>query len=99
MVILDPSDRRQLIVLLQHLSILSTERERRLILEASGLKHLIPLIDVSGSSFVATSEIVSFLSSYGRLNKDYEALGVFLNLLKEYMGEEQKMFIDTLLLQ
>ena len=99
MVSLNTNDYRKLITILQNLSILSNERERRLILELAGLKSILSLLDISGSPFVSTSEIVSFLSKYGRLDKDYESLGVFLNTIKEYIGAEQKQFIDTLLIR
>jgi V8-like Glu-specific endopeptidase len=66
-------------------------------LELADLKQLSPMMDLSGASFVAVSEIVSYLSKYGRLTYDHEALGLFLNTLKGFVGVQQQQFLDTLL--
>jgi len=97
MINLDAEDRKQLITLLKDLSELATERSRLQILELAGLKQLVPMIDLSGASFVATSEIVSHLSNYGRITYNHEALGLFLNTLKGFVGVQQQEFIDGLL--
>ncbi|MCV3215637.1 serine protease [Plectonema radiosum NIES-515] len=97
MVNLEAEDRKQLITLLKDLPELATERSRFSILEIAGLKQLSPMIDLSGASFVAVSGIVSYLSSYGRLTYDHEALGLFLNTLKSFMGVQQQAFLDMLL--
>ncbi|WP_293349398.1 MULTISPECIES: trypsin-like peptidase domain-containing protein [unclassified Microcoleus] len=93
----DIEDKKQLITLLKDLPDLRTERSRLQILELAGLKQLVPMIDLSGSSFVAVSEIVSYLSEYGRLTRDHEVLGLFLNTLKGFVGIQQQEFIDRLL--
>ncbi|MEG4286830.1 trypsin-like peptidase domain-containing protein [Microcoleus sp. A006_D1] len=93
----DIEDRKQLITLLKDLPELGTERSRLQILESTGLKQLVPMIDLSGTSFVAVSEIVSYLSQYGRLTHDHEALGLFLNTLKGFVGIQQQEFLDGLL--
>jgi hypothetical protein len=90
-------DRKQLITLLKDLPDLGTERSRLQILELAGLKQLVPMIDLSGSSFVAVSELVSYLSDYGRLTHDQEALGLLLNTLKGFVGIQQQEFLDGLL--
>jgi V8-like Glu-specific endopeptidase len=90
-------DRKQLITLLKDLPELGTERSRLQILELAGLKQLVPMIDISGTSFVSASEIVSYLSQYGRLTHDHEALGLFLNTLKSFMGIQKQEFLDGLL--
>ncbi|MDZ8067095.1 MAG: trypsin-like peptidase domain-containing protein [Nostoc sp. DedQUE08] len=97
MVNLEAEDRKQLITLLKDLPELATERSRQQILELAGLKQLIPMINLSGASFVAVSEIVSYLSNYGRLTYDDEALGQLLNTLKSLMGVQQQEFLDMLL--
>jgi len=97
MVNLEIEDRKQLITLLKDLPELSTERSRQQILELSGLKQLAPMLDLSGVRFVAVSEIVSYLSNYGRLTYDHEALGLFLNTLKSFVGVQQQPFLDMLL--
>ncbi|MGL5065479.1 MAG: hypothetical protein ACRC62_36370 [Microcoleus sp.] len=93
----DIEDKKQLITLLKDLPDLRTERSRLQILELAGLKQLVPMIDISGASFVAVSEIVSYLSEYGRLTRDHEVLGLFLNTLKGFVGIQQQEFIDRLL--
>ena len=93
----DIEDRKQLITLLKDLPELGTERSRLQILESAGLKQLLSMIDLSGNSFVAVSEIVSYLSNYGRLTHDHEALGLFLNTLKGFVGIQQQEFLDKLL--
>lgn len=90
MVNLEVEDRKQLITLLKDLPELATERSRQQILELAGLKQLAPMIDLSGASFVAVSEIVSYLSNYGRLTYDHEALGLFLNTLKSFVGVQRR---------
>jgi V8-like Glu-specific endopeptidase len=97
MVNLEVEDRKQLITLLKDIPELATERSRKQILELADLKQLIPMIDLSGASFVAVSEIVSYLSKYGRLTYDHEALGLFLNTLKGFVGVHQQLFLDMLL--
>lgn len=90
-------DRKQLITLLQDLPELATERSRLQMLELAGLKQLVSRIDLSGNTFVAISEIVRHLSSYGRLTHDNEALGLFLSTIKEFVGVQQQEFLDRML--
>ncbi len=97
MINLSVEDRKQLITLLKNLPELATERSRRQILEDAGLGQLIPMIDVSGSIYVGISEIVSYLSKYGRLTYENETLGMFLNTLKGVTGIQQQQFLDRLL--
>jgi V8-like Glu-specific endopeptidase len=93
----DTEDRKQLITLLKNLPELETERSRRQMLELAGLEKLAPAIDISGAPFVAINEMVSYLSKYGRLTYDAEALGLFLNTLKGFVGVQQQEFLDRLL--
>ncbi|MEM9272566.1 MAG: trypsin-like peptidase domain-containing protein [Cyanobacteria bacterium P01_F01_bin.143] len=97
MINLDVDDRKQLITMLKDIPELATERSRLKILELSGLKQLTPMINVSGASFIAVNEIVSYLSNYGRLTHKHEALGLFLNTLKSLIGIQQQEFLDRLL--
>lgn len=97
MVNLEVEDRKQLITLLKDIPELATERSRHHILDSAGLKQLVPMLDLSGAPFVAVSEIVSYLSNYGRLTYDNEALGLFLNTLKSFVGVQQRAFLDMLL--
>ncbi len=69
------------------------------LLRNAGLQRLLPLIKVSGSPFVASTNIVTFLAQYGRLSYDNEALGLFLNSVKPTVGSEQQDALDQLLLK
>jgi V8-like Glu-specific endopeptidase len=97
MVNLEVEDRKQLITILKDLPELATERSRQQILELSGLKQFAPMLDLSGATFVTVSDIVSYLSNYGRLSYNHEALGLFLNTLKSFIGVQQQAFVDMLL--
>lgn len=97
MVNLTVEDRQKLVTFLKDLPELSTERARQQILELAGLNQLAPMIDLSGSSFIAVSEIIRYLSRYGRLTYDHEALGLLLNTLKGFVGVQQQEFLDELL--
>ncbi len=99
MIDLNHEDRKKLILFLKDLEILQTETSRKQILILAGLKSLIPMINISDPSFVAVSSIVSYLENYGRLNYEQEALGQFLNTIKEFIGTEQQEFIDDLLIR
>ncbi|MCG9886383.1 MAG: serine protease [Cyanobacteria bacterium] len=97
MIYWDLEDRKKLITLLKDLPELGTERSRLQTLELAGLKQLTPMIDLSGTSFVSVSEIISYLSQYGRLTHEHEALGLLLNTLKGFMGVQQQEFLNKLL--
>lgn len=94
---LDVEDRKQLITLLNAIPVLGKERSRLELLELSGLQQLIPMIDISGASFVAISEIVSNLSKHGRLNCNNEPLGLFINTIKGFVGVQQQEFLNRML--
>ncbi|MDJ0800806.1 MAG: trypsin-like peptidase domain-containing protein [Calothrix sp. MO_167.B12] len=96
---LEIEDRKQLITLLKDIPELATERSRLQILELAGLKQLAPMIDLSGASFVAVSEIVSYLSKYGGLTYEHKTLGLFLNTLKGFVGVQQQELLDRLLIK
>lgn len=97
MTVLETEDRKILVSLLKDLPEFTTERSRKQILDFAGLQRLIPMIDLSGSQFLAVSEIVTYLARHGRLNFEHEALGVFLNTLKEFVGSSEKQTIDYIL--
>jgi hypothetical protein len=86
MVNLTLEDQKQLITLLKDLPELGTERSRQQILALAGLKQLVSSIDLSGAPFVAVSEIVSYLSNYGRLTYEHEAL-FFVQLARFHLIE------------
>ena len=99
MVNLTTDERQQLVVLLQYLPELANEKSRREVLENAGLRQLLPMIDLSGTSFIAANSIISYLSNYGRLSYDNETLGLFLNSIKNLVGVEQQAFLDRLLIK
>jgi V8-like Glu-specific endopeptidase len=97
MINLDSEDRNQLITLLEGLPELANERLRLQSLDRAGLKKLASRIDLSGSPRTGVHEIVNYLSKYGRLTYDHEALGMFLNGIKGDVGVQQQEFLDVLL--
>jgi V8-like Glu-specific endopeptidase len=99
MVDLNTEERQQLAALLQHLPEFASEQSRRQVLELAGLKQLLPMIDLSGPPFIAVNSIVSYLSNYGRLTYDHETLGLFLNVVKSFVGVQQQEFLDSLLIK
>jgi len=99
MVNLTVEERQQLVALLGHLPELANEQSRRQVLDLAGLGQLLPRVDLAGPSFIAVNNIVSYLSHYGRLTYDHETLGLFLNLVKSFIGVEQQEFLDGLLLR
>lgn len=99
MVTLETGDRQQLVILLQETQPMQTEAERREMLEFAGLGKVLPLIDLSGSPFLAANKIVSFLADYGRLTYDNEALGLFLNAIKQVVGVQQQEVLDGFLVK
>src|SRR5207248_1163516 len=82
---------------LQGLPELSQEAGRRQVLELAGLGQLAPRIDLSGPPFLAVSQIVSYLAQYGRLTYEHEALGLFLNVVKSFVGLEPQDLLASLL--
>ena len=97
MINLDSEDLRQLITLLQDLPELQNEKSRRQILDLAGLGNLASRMDLSDPPRTAVHEVVRYLSNYGRLTYDHEALGLFLNTIKGFVGVQQQEFLDMLL--
>jgi len=99
MIKININDRKTLIRLLESLYLLQTYRGRKQLLEYSGLSFISPHIDLEGPSFVFISDLLNYLEVYGRVTYDHEALGMFLNSVKEFLGEseENQRFIDKIL--
>ncbi|MEA5467724.1 trypsin-like peptidase domain-containing protein [Spirulina sp. 06S082] len=98
MVALNAGDRKQLIALLKDLPELEDERSRQEFLEYVDLGDFVSKIDLSGKQFVAVSAIVRYLSQYGRLRSNgCEALGIFLDGLRDSVGGENGAFLEALL--
>jgi V8-like Glu-specific endopeptidase len=94
---LSVADRQRLVLMLRDVPELATESSRRRLLELAGLDALAGNIDVSGSPFEAVSQIVVYLASYGRVSGGQQALGLFLNLLKEFVGPDRQQVLGDLL--
>ena len=99
MIRLSAEDQRATVELLVGLEAMSTEDSRRQVLSYAGLGHLAHLLDLSGSTFVASNRLVSFLLRYGRTTYDSESLGVLLNSIKALVGSQQRDLIDSLLVK
>ncbi len=91
--------RRRLMRILESMPLLGTYRGRLQILQSAGLEQVIPQIDLEGEPFVVTSQIVQVLETYGRVSYEHQALGLFLNTVKEFVGaaEGNREFIEYLL--
>jgi len=83
--------------MLQSLPEMKQEHSRQQILELAGLEGLMPLMDLSGAPLIATTQIIVFLANYGKISYEREALGVYLNLVKNLVGLEQKDYLDKLI--
>jgi V8-like Glu-specific endopeptidase len=99
MVQLDTADLQGLVATLVRSELMKDADSRREALRLSGLDRLLPLLDLSGSPFVVSSRIVGFLSNYGRLTYENEALGLFLNTIKMGVGVTDQEGIDRLLVK
>jgi V8-like Glu-specific endopeptidase len=97
MVELSTADRRRVVDILASIPELSTASSRQVMLDLAGLSKLAPHIDLAGPTFIAVNNIVSFLSHYGRMTWDHEALGLFLNLIKDLCGLEQQQALAAIL--
>ena len=97
MVELSTQDLQDLVASLKDLPELATEQSRWQVIELAGLKQLRSMLDVSGPPFMAVARIVGHLAAYGRLSYDHEALGLFLNLIKSFVGVEQQDYLNAIL--
>lgn len=96
---LEPTDFGQLVGMLQVNELMQDDDSRRVLLRNAGLNRLLPIMKVTGTPFVASTNIVSFLAGYGRLSYENEALGLFLNGVKPTVGVQQQDTIDHLLVK
>lgn len=94
---LDVADRQRLVLMLSDVPELAAEQTRRDLLVLAGLDELAGNIDVSGDPSEAVSRIVHHLTRYGRVPSGPHALGLFLNLVKGFVGEEQQDLLAGML--
>jgi V8-like Glu-specific endopeptidase len=93
MVNLEPQDFQQLVALLQGQELMQEARSRRQVMNMAGLGKVLPLISVEGAPFTVTANIINFLAKHGHVTYENEALGLYLNTMKAFVGLEQQ---DTL---
>ena len=99
---LDTRDYQNLFNILKKLPDMATVEGRQMLLAFSGFKNQIPMFNLSGSGMVAANEIITRLSALGRLTYEEEALGRFLNALKENMivvDKVEQKILDELLVK
>ena len=93
MVNLETEDRQKLVNLLQGHELMQDTGSRRAVIRMAGLGELQPLIQFAGVSFEFTTNLIEFLADHGHMTYENEALGLYLNTMKTYVGLEQQ---DTL---
>ncbi len=99
MIQLDAQDFQQTIAILQSHELMKDAESRRRVLSMARLNAVIPLINLEGSPLVVSISIVDFLSQYGRLTYDNEALGLLLNTIKAFVGKEQQDTLGAILVK
>jgi V8-like Glu-specific endopeptidase len=98
---LQQADYRELKLLVQKLPQFATVRDRwRLVRDAlagsPGADAVIGQLDLDGAPESAAGATLQFLMGFGQVAPGKEALGVFLNYLLDYTGEEQQAFLRGL---
>ena len=93
---LTTEDRNRIIDLLIERDDLRDPGTLKLIFTRADLQKLLPMINLAGAPMIVVSNIVSYLEQYGRVTYEHEALGRFLNTLKDFLGIDEKALIDNL---
>ena len=88
MSVLNSSNRRRLLALLENLPEMASERSRRQLLVVAGLEAIAKRIDMSGSPALTAGEMVEILSG------DRASFASFLSVVRELVGAEQQEFLD-----
>jgi V8-like Glu-specific endopeptidase len=97
MIKLSIDDNKKLLEILMPMPILTTEKGREAVFISASLDELRPQIDLSGPSSIAIPILINRLCAYGRLNYEHEALGRFLNTIKNYTGIEDSQFFNYII--
>jgi len=94
--IIESTDRRDLIILLASVPTLAQSQGRAAVMICAGLQALLPQLNLEGPAFVALANLVIVLEAFGRTSNSYHALGQFLNTIKEMglVGREGQCFLD-----
>lgn len=99
MIKIEKDDKEQLLKLLIPLASLEDRRERKALLIRAGLEELIPQMHLDGPPNVAIPLMINHLSSFGKVAEGHEALGLFLNTIKEDVGQQQQQFLNEIIIQ
>jgi hypothetical protein len=84
---LNPDDRLQLLTILQSVPELKSPEGIRQVLILGDLEDVLPGLNLHGLPFVVLGELVSKLENFGRVTYEHEALGLFLSVVKQLLGE------------
>jgi V8-like Glu-specific endopeptidase len=99
MIAISAEDRTELLRIIVNLPILQSERGREAIIESANLQQLRSQLDLSGEPVVAIPLMIKTFCSYGRLTYEHEALGRFLNTLKDYVGIKESKILDDFIIK
>ncbi len=97
MIYLDADDKTRLIELLIPLPILADERAREAILFRANLEEFHAQIDCTGTAATAVPLLIRHLCTLGEISNGQTALGYFLNAVKEQVGKQQQVFLESLI--
>ncbi|MBN3908077.1 MAG: trypsin-like peptidase domain-containing protein [Nostoc sp. NMS1] len=98
---LSQPDFQRLIRIVQNLPDFANMRDRRRLVAGAlqGVAQadiILARLDLDGAPMGVSVEVVRFLSQFGRVAYNQEALAVFLNYIQPYAGDEDKDFIVEL---
>jgi V8-like Glu-specific endopeptidase len=98
---LEQQDFVNLVKVIENLPELTSTKERRQLIIASGLNdhRIISRLDWEGNSHSFAIQVVNFLASFGRISYDREALGVLLAYVREFIPDEEEnaILLDNLM--
>lgn len=98
---LSQSDFQRLTRIVQNLPDLANVRDRRRLVAGAleGVPQadvILARLDLDGTPMGISVEVVRFLSQFGQVAYGKEALGVFLNYIQPFTGDEDTAFIQDL---
>lgn len=94
-------DFQQLTSIVQNLPDFANVRDRRRLVAGAleGVERaetILARLDLDGTPMAVAVEVVRFLAQFGQVAYDKEALGVFLNYIQPFVGDEDATFIASL---
>jgi V8-like Glu-specific endopeptidase len=90
-------DRKNLIKLITKNDKLCTRERIIALMYEAGLESLLPQLNLDGPALVVVPGVLIFLENYGRVSFEHHALGRFLSVVKDYVGLEDKNFLEDLI--